>query len=130
MKKIFYTILGFILSIPIMVSDSFGISLTNFRDEVFRPENLPGGDMGSSSAENKIADVINFLIDLMLYASGAVAVFMLVLGAIWLITARGNADQKGKAVKIITYAVVGLFTVILAYAIVTNVINLIFRATT
>jgi uncharacterized membrane protein YhdT len=130
MKKIFYTILGFILSVPIMMSDALGISLDDFKNEVFRPENLPGGDMGSSSAENKIADIVNFMIDLILYASGAVSVLMLVLGAVWLITAHGNADQKGKAVKIITYAVVGLFVVILAYAVVTNVINFIFKATT
>ncbi len=130
MRKIFYIILGFTLSIPIMLSDALGIDLNTFRHEVFRPENLPGSDTGSSSAENKIADVVNFLINLIIYASGGVAVLMIVIGGIMLITSVGNAERKEKAVKIIKVAVIGLFVVILAYAIVTNVINIIFKATT
>jgi hypothetical protein len=130
MKKYIFIILGTLLLTPVMVSDALGINLNTFREEVFRPENLPTSNMGSASTENKIASIINFLIDIILYASGAVAVLMLVIGAIMIIGSVGNQERKEQGVKIIKYAVIGLFTVILAYAVVTNVIDIIFRATT
>lgn len=130
MKKTLFTIFGTLLLIPLMTLEAFGIDLDTFREEVYRPENLPTGDMGTASTENKIAHVINFLINLILYASGSMAVLMLVIGAVMLIGSAGNEDMKGKAVKIIKYAIMGLFVVIFAYFIVTNVIDIIFRATT
>jgi len=130
MKKYLLIILGILLLTPVMVSDSMAISLDTFRKEVYRPENLPTGDIGSASAENKIAIIIDFVIDLILYASGAVAVLMLIIGAVVLIGSVGNEQGKERGVKIIKYAIIGLFAVILAYAVVTNIIDLIFRATT
>jgi len=130
MKKYFHLLLGSVLILPFTVMDAFGLSLFDFRDEVYRPENLPGGDIADVSAETKVLDVINFLIELVLYASGSVAVLMLVYGGIRLITATGNPDQKEAAVKIIKWSLTGLFVVILAFAVVTNIIDLIFRATT
>jgi hypothetical protein len=130
MKKHIFTILGTFLLIPVMASNALGLSLDSFRKEVFRPENLPTGNMGSASVENKIAHIINFAIDLILYASGSVAVLMLVLGAGWLVCSFGNQERKERSIKIIKYAFIGLFAVILSYAVVTNVINIIFRATT
>ncbi len=130
MKKTLFTIFGTLLLIPFMTADAFGINLDTFRKEVYRPENLPTGDIGSASTENKIAHVINFGIELILYASGSIAVLMLVIGAIMLIGSTGNEQIKERATKIIKYAVMGLFAVILAYFVVTNVIDIIFRATT
>ena len=130
MKKTFLQIIGILLLLPVFIPNALGISIDTFKNEVFRPENLPTGDMASASVENKIAHVLNFLTDLILYASGAIAVFMLVLGGVILITSPGYPEAKEKAVKIIKFAVIGLFAVILAYALVTNVIDLIFRATT
>jgi hypothetical protein len=130
MKKYIFIILGTLLLTPVMVSDALGINLNTFREEVFRPENLPTSDIGSASTENKIAIIINFLIGIILYASGAVAVLMLVIGAIMLIASVGNEDRKKQGITIIKYAIIGLFVVILAYAAVTNVIDIIFRATT
>lgn len=130
MKKTFLQIFGFLLLFPLAAASAFGLSLQDFRKEVYRPENLPGAESGTLSAENKIVGIINYLINLILYASGSVAVLMLVYGAVRLITAAGATDQKEAAVKIIKYAGIGLAVVILAYAAVTNVIDLIFRATT
>jgi hypothetical protein len=129
MKKIFLYFIGVLLLIPVVVPEAFGINIETFREEVYRPENLPTGDLGGS-AENKIAHVINFFVDLILYASGAVAVFMLVFAGVMLITSIGNSEKKEKAVKMIKMSATGLFVVILAYAIVTNVINFLFSATT
>ncbi|MBN2307153.1 hypothetical protein JXD20_04160 [Candidatus Peregrinibacteria bacterium] len=130
MKKHIFYIVGLVLLFPLMAASAFGLTLEDFREEVYRPENLPGGDTGSVSAENKVVNIINFLIDLILYASGSVAVLMLIYGGIRFITAVGNTEQKEKALGIIKSAVIGLFVVILAYALVTNLISLIFKATT
>lgn len=129
MKKHFLYILGIILLFPLAAASAFGLTLQDFREEVYRPENLPGGQTGSLSAENKVVGIINFLINLILYASGSVAVLMLVYGGVRLITAGGDTEQKEQATKIIKWAAIGLFVVILAFALVTNVIDLIFRAT-
>jgi hypothetical protein len=130
MKRSIFYILGVILLLPLTVASAFGLTLQDFREEVFRPENLPGAQEGSLSAENKVVGIINFLINLILYASGSVAVLMLVYGGVRLITAGGNTEQKEQAVKIIRWAAFGLFVVILAFAAVSNLIDLIFRATT
>lgn len=130
MKKYFYHLLGIILIFPLAAASAFGLTLHDFRKEVYRPENLPGGQTGTVSAENKVVAVINFLVNLILYASGSVAVLMLVYGGVRLITAAGNTKQKEQATKIIKYAGIGLFVVILAFAAVSNLIDLIFRATT
>jgi hypothetical protein len=130
MKQLFYKTIGSLLLLPITFADSFALSLDSFREEVFRPENLPAGLEGDMSAEAKVNFVINFIVDLILYAAGSVSVLMLVIGGIMFIGSTGNQDRKDKAVKIIKFALIGLFIVILAFAIVTNVIDLLFRATT
>jgi len=130
MKKHLYLILGALLILPLTILNAFGLSLQDFRNEVYRPENLPGAEGGNVGAETKVNNIINFLIDLVLYASGSVAVLMLVYGGVRLITATGNPEQKEVAMKIIKWSILGLFVVILAFATVTNIIDLIFRATT
>ncbi|MBU0577250.1 pilin [Patescibacteria group bacterium] len=125
MKKVFFTILGTLLLIP----DTFGITIDTFQEEVYRPENLPIGTT-STSAEGKINEIINFAIDLILYTAGGVAVVMLIVSAIVLIASLGNQERKERAIKIAKFAIIGLFVIILAYAVVTNIIDIIFRATT
>lgn len=130
MKKKIHYILGTFLLFPLMAASAFGLTMEDFRNEVYRPENLPGGQTGSVSAENKVIGIINFLINLILYASGSVAVLMLVYGGIRFITAVGNTEEKEKAIGVLKSAGIGLFIVILAFALVSNIISLIFRATT
>ncbi len=130
MKKNIYYILGVVLLFPLAAASAFGLTMEDFRSEVYRPDNLPGGQTGSVSADNKVVTVINFLINLVLYASGSVAVLMLVYGGIRYITSTGSSEEKEKATGVIKWAAIGLAVVILAFAIVTNLIDLIFRATT
>lgn len=128
MKKLTLIIIGILLLLP--TTKVFGISLTDLKQEVYRPENLPAGRLGDASPETKINDIISFATDLILYASGSIAVLMLIFGGITYIGSLGNQERAERAKKIIKFAAIGLFTVILAYAVVTNVIDLIFRATT
>lgn len=130
MKRIFFIIIGTLMLLPTMAFDVLGINLGDLKQEVYRPENLPAGRLGDASAETKINDIASFVTDLILYASGSVAVLMLIFGGITYIGSLGNQERAERAKKIIKFAGIGLFVVILAYAIVTNVIDLIFRATT
>jgi hypothetical protein len=138
MKKYLYSIIGTVLLFPFYVSDTLGIDIDTFNgnnnannpSNVYRPGNLPAGTAATDMpVEAKINAVVNNVINLVLYASGGVAVFFLVLGAIRYITSLGNPERMDGAKKTIRFAVIGLLAVILAYAIVTNVINLIFKAT-
>jgi hypothetical protein len=127
MKKAIYRIMGTLLSFPLFIRNTFAIGVDDFSHEVYRPENLPTS--GNGSASSKIADIINFFIDLILYAAGGLAVLMLVIGSIMLITSLGNEERSKKGKDIIKYALIGLFSVILAYALVTNIIDLVLRST-
>ncbi len=130
MKKIHYHLFGVLLIFPLWISDAFGLSLQDFRKQIFRPNNLPAGDTSNVSVETKVIDILNYLINLILFASGSIAVLMLVYGGIRFIASTGNEDQKEEAIKIIRWAITGLIVVILAFALVTNVIDLIYKATT
>lgn len=129
-NKTFTYILGILLLLPFHTSQALALSLQDFRKEIFRPSNLPGGETGNVSPETKVIDVLNFLIELILYASGSVAVVMLIYGGIRFITSVGEPEEKESAVKIIKQVIFGLLIVIVAFALVTNVIDLIFSATT
>lgn len=129
MKKFTYIIIGFVLTLPLTISNALGISLEDFEGEVFRPENLPAGNVTEASAETKVLEILDFIIQLILYAAGSVAVLMLIIGAIVYIGSLGKQERMERGKKIITYAVIGLVIIILAFAVVTNVIDLIYRAT-
>ena len=127
MKKFIYQIFGILLLFPVYISNTFGISINDFKDEVFRPENLIAGTSEDISADGKIIQIIKSIIQLILYASGSVTVFMIVLGGFFIVTAI-NSDDREKGKKIIQYAITGLLVVILSYALVTNVLKLVYKA--
>jgi len=128
--KLFYKIIGFCLLLPTIAPNALGLSMNDFRKEVYRPDNLPGTNLGDVPTETKILHVINFGIDIILYTAGGIAVLMLIFGGITLITSLGNQERMERGKKIVKFAVLGLFAIILSYAIVTNIIGLLFRATT
>lgn len=128
--KIYFYLSLFVATLLSKAPKTLALSLQDFRNSVFRPDNLPGGETGNISAEGKVVGILDFFITLILYASGSVAVLMLVYGGVRLVTATGNEEQKDQAVKIIRNALIGLLVVILAFALVTNIINVIYQATT
>jgi len=108
----------------------FGLSIDDFRDEVLRPENLPAAASPDKPAETVINTAFEFGINLILYASGSVAVLFLIIGSIRFIMSFGNEDLMTGAKKTIKYALIGLAVVVLAFAIVENIIDLIYKTTT
>lgn len=128
MKKWFYTLAGSLLLLPLTLSEAMGITLDDFRHEVFRPSNLPAGSAVDMSVEGKVNSLFQFAVNFILYASGSVAVVLLVIGGIRYVTSLGDQERLEGAKKTIKYAIAGLLVVILAYALVTNVIDLIYRS--
>lgn len=129
LKRVFYTALGSFLLLPVFAADALGLTLQDFREQVFRPENLPAGREGDASVETKISDIFQFATNFILYASGSVAVLMIVLGAVQYVTSLGNQERTDAAKKTLQFAVTGLLVVILVYALITNVIDLIYEVT-
>ena len=134
MNKVIQIILGSLILFPMYMREAFGIGIEDFQNtnepfEVLRPDNLPATRDVSAGAETTINEIMQYAINLVLYASGSVAVFFLVLGGVRYIASFGNQELMDGAKKTIKYAVIGLLAVILAYAVVTNVINLIYKAT-
>ena len=68
-------------------------------------------------------DIIQSIVNLLLYITGAVAVIMIVIGGIKYVTSGGDSSQTKSAKDTILYAVVGLIVAIVAYAVVNFVID-------
>lgn len=79
-------------------------------------------DAGESSLKNLVRDVTNVL----LFIAGGVAVLMIVWGGFRLVISSGNPDRVASARSTITFALVGLIIVILAFAIVNFVTGRLF----
>ena len=73
--------------------------------------------------KNSLYGLINSVINLLLIASGIIAVIMIVIGGIRYTTSAGDAGQTKSARDTVIYAVVGLVIAIMAYAIVNFVLS-------
>jgi hypothetical protein len=134
MKKLIRIIAVASIVIACNAGTVFALSLNDFYSDqyatpVLKPENVVSGPSREESPESSITHVFNFFTDLVLYAAGGVAVLFLIFGGIMIATSIGDKERMESGKKIIRYAIIGLFVVILAYAIVTNVVNLLYRST-
>lgn len=114
------TVAGLVVaSCALMLAPAVGVSAldgaSDARDAV--KDLQTGGD--DTTVEGGITDLVNVL----LFALGAVAVIMIIFGGFRMVTSNGNADQIKSGKNTIMYAVIGLIVAILAYAIVNFVVN-------
>lgn len=72
-----------------------------------------------------ITDVVQYVISGMLTLAGSAAVIFIILGGFWLLTSAGNEEQAEKGRKVLTNSVIGLIAIIMAFAMVRIVVNLI-----
>lgn len=86
-----------------------------------------GGNTASSicksRGENIKGDFAKSLTNLLLFILGSVAVVMIIIGGIKYASANGDASQITSAKNTIMYSVVGLIVAIMAWSIVSFVIN-------
>ena len=67
---------------------------------------------------DEAGNIVNTIVNVLLYILGAIAVIMIVIGGIMYTTSGGDAGNIKKAKDTILYSVVGLVVAILAFAIV------------
>jgi hypothetical protein len=84
-------------------------------------QGVESAQTGSKDTDAK--QVIQSIVNLLLFITGAVAVIMIVIGGIKYVTSAGEASQAKSAKDTILYAVIGLIVAIVAYAVVTFIIN-------
>lgn len=82
---------------------------------------------GASSAvcagkNERVQPFIQRLVNTLLYITGALAVIMLIIGAIRYSASAGNSSQTTAAKNTILYSIVGLVVAVFAYAIVNFVL--------
>ena len=91
-------------------------------DEILRGAGSTG-QQNSGNLQSQIKIVTNIL----LFLIGVIAVIAIIIGGIRYTTSNGDASQTKAAKDTILYAVVGLIVAIMAYAIVTWVVNTFVR---
>lgn len=76
----------------------------------------------TNTTQELVTSVVNWLLGI----TSAVVILFLVYGGIMYITASGDEAQIEKAKKIINYAIIGMFLVLVSYSVVTTLNNIIF----
>ncbi len=85
-------------------------------------EGLKGAG-GSDANQDDLKKNIQTVVNVLLFVLGAIAVIVIIIGGIRYTTSNGDAGAIKGAKDTILYAVVGLIVAILAYAIVSFVLN-------
>ena len=85
----------------------------------FCSEPNPGG----SATDNRVLDVLNIVVDVLLFAVGSISVITIIIGAIQYTTAAGDAARASKARSTIIYSVVAIITAVLARSIIVFVLD-------
>jgi heme/copper-type cytochrome/quinol oxidase subunit 2 len=89
-------------------------------DQINKGITAAGGD---TSKTDELPTLIQNIINVLLFIAGAVAVIMIILGAIRYITSNGDQADVKAAKDTILYSVVGLIVAIMAFAIVNFVVS-------
>lgn len=84
---------------------------------------------GSIVASSSVGQLIQRFLDILLTLAGVVAILFIVIGGYQYITSRGAEDQAKAGRKTMTYAIIGLIAVLLAYTGVNLVVRLITTGT-
>ena len=101
---------------------------TNFASGIASAAPLDQVKQGADSVKNaddsgNLTELVNNIINTLLFITGMVAVIMIVIGGLRYVTSNGDSNQASQAKNTILYAVIGLVVAIMAYAIVNFVIT-------
>lgn len=82
-----------------------------------------GGSAICKNDDEQAGNLIDTLVDVLLYVVGILAVIMIIVGGIMYTISGGDAGKVTKAKNTLTYAIVGLLVAFIAFALV----NWVFR---
>lgn len=77
-----------------------------------------GGSAICKNDNEKADDLIDTIVDVLLYIVGILAVIMIIVGGIMYTISGGDAGKVTKAKNTLTYAIVGLVVAFIAFALV------------
>ncbi len=83
--------------------------------------NAPGDSLVKATS---VGDLIKKILNILLTLGGVVAVLFIVLGGYEYITSRGSEERAKSGRKTMTYAIIGLVAILLAFMMVTVLTNL------
>jgi|GEM_PF-1568636 len=96
--------------------------------ESLRPPNATNFALDTSRPESRAAVgniVLQIVAGSLIYAAGPFAVLMIAVGGLRYVISHGDQTQMDGAKKTITWAIIGLIVIIVSYAVVNNIINII-----
>lgn len=118
-----------ILAIPLLASVAF------LPHPVFALSGSSGCGSGTGKIENPdeahllpyctFKDLLTKIVQIFLEVAGAVAVIFLMIGGFQYLSSRGNEDAMEKAKKTITSSVIGIVLIVMAFAIVSIINNIL-----
>jgi hypothetical protein len=82
------------------------------------------GSTGLNSSQS-LSDLIVNVIRIMLLFAGAIAVFFVIVGGYQYIASGGNEETAEKGRKTLINAIIGIIVIVLAYAIINVIVNLV-----
>ena len=80
---------------------------------------------GNISSTTSLAQLIPEIIQLLLGIAGGVAVIFVIIGGYQYITSGGNEEQAEKGRKTLINAIIGIIIIVLSYAIISVISNLV-----
>lgn len=86
-------------------------------------EMMKGADTTGTQGGQDVNQIIQTVVNVLFFILGAVAVIMIIWSGIRYVTSAGNATAVTSAKNTLIYSVVGLIVAMLAYAIVSFIID-------
>lgn len=80
----------------------------------------------STTGYTTLNDLVVAVVNWFLSVTAGVAIFFIIIGGIYYLTAFGDDKRMQEGKKIITYAVYGLILILVSYSIVTTINAIIF----
>lgn len=80
---------------------------------------------GNLSSTTSLSQLLPEIIQLLLGIAGGVAVVFVIIGGYQYITSGGNEESAEKGRKTLTNAIIGIIIIVLSYAIITVIANLV-----
>lgn len=120
-KKIIKSILVFSL----MLTAAMPVSVLAAETNIFSVSCKDNSNQPICKQANQstLPQLIKRIADIMLFILGAISVIMVIVGGIRYVTSGGDPQQVKAAKDTVLYAVIGIVIAILAYAIVSFVVN-------
>ena len=126
-KKIFATSVWTIIIVGQLLFGGHTVKAYSTSSVMNNLESVARGSYDVNTNENTLLDNIATIIQVVLGLLGTIFVILMIYAGILWMTAGGNDTQVKKAQNIIQRAAIGLFIVVLAYAITYFILNVVFR---